>query len=65
MNKTIEQILKLWGGDSFATEYDSQGTFTTLEGLNRQLSKEPGIILAIVPTEEGGIQHQTFEVEYD
>ena len=65
MNKTIEKILESWGSTSLPCEYDSSGIFTTLKGLEDQLLHEPSIIVALVPDGEGGVVHQTFDVEYD
>lgn len=65
MNKTIEQILEIWGGTSIQTQYDKTGAFSTLEGLMKQLEHEPSVLLALVPDEDGSLIHQVFDVEYD
>mgnify|MGYP006294962581 CR=1 FL=1 len=65
MNKTIEKILEIWGGNSFDNEHDPQGLFSTLAGLEKQLEHEPSVIVAMTRAEDGSITHQIFEVEYD
>ena len=68
MNTTISIITGLWGGERISWPAPAKrdvSSFTTLDGLNKQLDSLPGrtgLIFAAIPEEDGNLSIRSFKV---